>query len=1172
MSRTTHKQANQAHIEKLANPFKPAIPKQAGKTVHYGNLHGSSFSAIISAASRFHQGLMVLVTEDMASALRLESELRFFLSNHPSCPTLAFPDWETLPYDVFSPHQEIISQRIETLYHLPKTSKGILILPVATLMQRIAPRDYLMQHSVILNTGQQIDLAAMRSQLEKNGYQCVPQVFGPGEFAVRGALLDLYPSGSPHPIRLELLDDEIDNIRTFDAETQLTIEKVDQIRLIPAKEFPFTEQAISVFRQAFRDTFEGNPQQCQIYKDVSNSIIPNGIEYYLPLFFEKTASLFEYLPDDALVFCTENVMTAANDFWQDLTERYDQRRHNIERPLLPPEQLFIDTASLTKHLSQYPQIILKQSVCDIEENQQINECINFATQTPPLLLLNSRIEESAKELVEFIQSFDGRVLFAAETEGRREMILEILHPHGIHPKVLDSWQAFYQNSDPCAITIAPIENGLLLTSPAIAIISEPQLFGQRAQQRRRRHHAERDPSTIIGNLTDLHIGAPVVHQDHGVGRYLGLQKLDINNLETEFLTLEYANEAKLYVPVASLHLISRYTGASPENAPLHRLGSDQWQKARHKATEKAYDVAAELLDIYARREASQGQAFQANPEEYQTFVANFPFEETPDQETTIHKVIEDLQRSQPMDRVVCGDVGFGKTEVAMRAAFVAVTNHTQVAVLVPTTLLAQQHYNNFLDRFADWPVKIELLSRFRSKKQQDETLKELKSGNVDIVIGTHKLIQDSIKFKNLGLVIIDEEHRFGVRQKERIKSFCSHINLLTLTATPIPRTLNMSLSGLRDLSIIATPPEGRLAVQTFVSEWQNATIKEACQREIKRGGQVYFLHNDVESIARICRELSELVPEASIEFAHGQMRETELEQVMLDFYHRRFNLLVCTTIIESGIDVPSANTIIINRADKLGLAQLHQLRGRVGRSHHRAYAYLVVPPRRAMTIDAVKRIEAIQSLEDLGAGFMLATHDLEIRGAGELLGEGQSGQIHEVGFTLYNELLERAVKALKSGKQPQLDRPLDHGTEIELGIPALLPDDYLPDVHHRLIMYKRIANSQTNTELKELQVEMIDRFGLLPKPAKNLIQITELKIKADPLGITKIEANASSCRIIFDEEPKVDPLIVIQLVQQQPNIYRFDGQNKLRVVKAFTETEERIKFIDQLLDILGNTK
>ncbi|MBI5462870.1 MAG: transcription-repair coupling factor [Gammaproteobacteria bacterium] len=1137
----------------------------AGAHARWGGLHGDSLVLALAMAADAARPL-VIVTPDTQSAERLQQNLDFF-TGATDQPRLSFPDWETLPYDAFSPHQDIVSQRVACLYRLPELRHGVLILPVATLLQRVAPRDYLAQSSLLLDVGERLDMDKLRGQLDQAGYRYVSQVMERGEFTVRGSLLDLYPMGAELPYRIDLLDDEVESIRTFDPETQRSIAKVERIRLLPAREFPLNDSAITRFRQTYRARFEGDPQRSVIYRDVSQGIAPSGIEYYLPLFFATTATLFDYLPADAVLATLPDCDTAAESFWTQLEDRYEQRRHDIERPLLRPDELYLTREELRTFTTRLARLELDRF--ELERPTAADR--NFVTRALPDVSFKARSPEPAAQLKQFIAEFvtghngrGGRILIVAESAGRRESLRDLLRDQGIQPSTCESWAEFVGTDMPLALGIAPLEQGLLLRDRGLAVITETQLLGQRTHQRARRK-AVRDPETLIRDLADLAPGAPVVHEDHGVGRYLGLQKLHVGALETEFLALEYAGGDKLYVPVASLHLIGRYTGTAPEQAPLHKLGSDQWQKARRKAAERVRDVAAELLEVQARRQARGGHAFDIHTEEYRQFASTFPFEETPDQQTAIDAVLEDLASPRPMDRVVCGDVGFGKTEVAMRAAFVAAQAGRQVAVLVPTTLLAQQHFQNFRDRMADWPLRIEALSRFRSAKEQKEILDALADGKVDIVIGTHKILQDDVRFKNLGLAIVDEEHRFGVRHKERLKALRTEVDLLTLTATPIPRTLNMSLSGLRDLSVIATPPVQRMAIKTFVCEWDKQTLREACLREIKRGGQVYFLHNEVESIERIARELGELVPEASVMIGHGQMRERELEQVMLDFYHRRCNLLVCTTIIESGIDVPTANTIVINRADKLGLAQLHQLRGRVGRSHHRAYAYLITPPRGAMTSDAVKRLEAIASLEDLGAGFTLATHDLEIRGAGELLGEEQSGQIQEVGFTLYTELLERAVKALKQGKQPQLDRPLDHGAEIDLHIPMLIPDDYLPDVHARLILYKRIASAADTEALRELQVEMIDRFGLLPQPVKNLFAVTELKLLALPLGIKKIDAGENAGRILFNPEPTVDPVRVIRLIQTQPKRYKLEGADKLRFFADMSDAAARIEAVGGVL-------
>ena len=1142
----------------------PVALPEVGQTTCWSGLAGDALPYALTKLIQQADGPVIVLTEGQQQTEQLSEELAFF---HPHAlqEALHFPDWENLPYDTFSPHQDIVSQRIETLYHLPGQTQGLLLLPAATLLQRVAPPEYIQGRGLVVEVGERLDIDRLRQQFEQAGYRCVAQVMEHGEYAVRGSLLDVYPMGANLPYRLDLFDDELETIRTFDPESQRSIDKVADIRLLPAREFPFDKDAIRAFRQRWRRRFEGDPQSCPVFRDVSEAITPAGIDYYQPLFFEHMATLFDYLPDNALLVWLPGTRESALAFWEDIGARYEQRRYDTERPVLPPEQLYLTPEQLSERLSTYRQCQLERFVPDTES--AAGQALT-ASRLPDLSL-KPRQQDPAAQLKNFIQTFDGRILLTAESSGRREYLRDLLRDIRIHPQPVDSWQAFLDNDSALCLGIAPLEQGVVLQQPHLAIITETQLLGQRARQVRGKRKTVQDPATLIKDLSDLAIGAPVVHEDHGVGRYLGLQKLAVGNRENEFLALEYAGGDKLYVPVSSLHLISRYTGTSEQAAPLHKLGNEQWARAKRKAAERAHDVAAELLAIHARRAARSGHAFDIHSDEYRQFAAAFPFEETPDQLTAIEAVLADMAAEKPMDRVVCGDVGFGKTEVAMRAAFVAASSGKQVVVLVPTTLLAQQHFQNFQDRMADWPLRIESLSRFKSGKQQNAVLQALADGSVDIVVGTHKILQESVRFNNLGLVIIDEEHRFGVRQKEKLKSLRAEVDLLTLTATPIPRTLNMAMAGLRDLSIIATPPAERSAIKTFVSEWNDQGIREACLREIKRGGQVYFLHNKVETIDKTARDLAKLVPEAHIAIGHGQMRERELEQVMLDFYHRRSNLLVCTTIIESGIDVPTANTIIINRADRLGLAQLHQLRGRVGRSHHRAYAYLITPQRRAMTPDAIKRLEAIAALEELGAGFSLATHDLEIRGAGELLGDEQSGQIQEIGFTLYAELLERAVRSLREGKEPELDRPLDHGAEVDLHTPAIIPDDYLPDIHTRLILYKRIASAADREQLRDLQVEMIDRFGLLPDPVKQLFAVTELKLQALPLGVKKIDVGSETGRIEFTDQPAVDPERVIRLIQTEPHRFRLEGGFKLRLTAGMTEFDDRVKMVSNTLEALA---
>ncbi|HET6551994.1 MAG TPA: transcription-repair coupling factor [Dyella sp.] len=1142
----------------IPHPSLPTSPKQRR---FWTSPHGSSRALLVAETARSHSGLLVAVTRDTQRAHALEDELRIFAG---SLPVLHFPDWETLPYDVFSPHPDIVSQRIATLFQLPGTQRGVLVVPIATLMQRIAPRSHITGSGLMVKKGQKLDLAHEQRRLEGAGYRNVPQVAEPGDFAVRGALIDIFPMGAIEPYRIELFDDEIESIRSFDPETQRSQQQVERIELLPAREFPLTENAAKDFRTHLRERFPIDVRRCPLYQDMKEGVTPGGIEYYLPMFFEQTATLFDYLADNAVFLLGEGALESAEQFWTQTGERYDQRAHDIERPVLPPAELYLQPEQLREQLNKRLRIELVESG---HEHAQPS-----GTQPAPELPLNRKGEEPGTSLRHFLSSYPGRVLIAADSAGRREALIEQLAGAGLKPDAVDGWATFVAAGDKprFAITIASLEQGFALTEPAFTVLTERELFGERVRtERKRRRGAARDPESIIRDLTELTIGAPIVHVDHGVGRYQGLVSMELGGMDGEFLIIEYAKGDKLYVPVAQLGLVSRYTGTSPDLAPLHSLGGDAWERARRKAAEKVRDVAAELLAIYAQREARGGESLPIDRQLVEEFGASFPFEETPDQEHAINSVLTDLAAPRAMDRVICGDVGFGKTEVALRAAFAAATAGKQVAVLVPTTLLAQQHYRNFADRFADWPVRVDVLSRFKSSKEVNEALKRLADGQIDVIVGTHKLLAPEIRFKNLGLVVVDEEQRFGVRQKEQLKKLRAEVDLLTMTATPIPRTLNMAMSGLRDLSLIATPPAHRMAVRTFISAWEPALIREAFQRELQRGGQVYFLHNEVDTIERAARELEELIPDARIGIAHGQMPERELERVMADFHRQRFNVLVCTTIIETGIDIPTANTIIINRADRFGLAQLHQLRGRVGRSHHRAYAYLVVPDRKAMTADAEKRLEAIASLEELGAGFTLATHDLEIRGAGELLGDEQSGQIQEIGFGLYTELLERAVRALKSGKVPDFDLSSEHETEVELHLPALIPDDYLPDVHTRLTLYKRIASARNDDHLRDLQVEMIDRFGLLPDPTKQLFAVAQLKLMATPLGIRKLDFGANGGRITFRDKPEVEPMAIIRLIQSQPRVYKLDGQDKLKVNLELPGASERIRSAHEVLVQLG---
>lgn len=1112
-------------------------------------------------AARTHDAPLLVIARDNHGANQLEADLQTLIGADPDLPVVAFPDWETLPYDRFSPHPDIISQRLAALHRLPSLKRGLVVVPVQTVLQQLAPRSYVIGGSFDLRVGQRLDLEAEKRRLESAGYRNVPQVMDPGDFAVRGGLLDVFPMGADEPLRVELLDEDIDSIRAFDPESQRSLDKVEAVHMLPGREVPMDEASIARVLGTLRERFDVDTRRSSLYQDLKSGLAPAGIEYYLPLFFDRTATLFDYLPAGSLPVVCTGADEAAVAFWAQTGDRYEQRRHDVERPLLPPSSLYLSPELLRERLNDAARIEVWAP-----EHARIADAHALGDQPLPPLPVAARDAPAGDALKSFLGHYPGRVLIAADSPGRREALLEVLQAAELKPPVVADLPAFLAGDARFAITVAPLEDGFALDEPRIAVLTERQLFPERAGSTRRTRRAGREPEAIIRDLGELTEGAPIVHEDHGVGRYRGLIAMDVGGMPGEFLEIEYAKGDRLYVPVAQLHLISRYSGASAETAPLHSLGGEQWSKAKRKAAEKVRDVAAELLEIQARRQARAGLALHVDRAMYEPFAAGFPFEETPDQLAAIDATLRDLASSQPMDRVVCGDVGFGKTEVAVRAAFAAASAGKQVAVLVPTTLLAEQHFRNFRDRFADYPMKVEVLSRFKTSKEIKAELEKVAAGTIDVIVGTHRLLQPDVKFKDLGMVIVDEEQRFGVRQKEALKALRANVHLLTLTATPIPRTLNMAMAGLRDLSIIATPPPNRLAVQTFITQWDNALLREAFQRELARGGQLYFLHNDVESIGRMQRELSELVPEARIGIAHGQMPERELEKVMLDFQKQRFNVLLSTTIIESGIDIPNANTIIINRADRFGLAQLHQLRGRVGRSHHRAYAYLVAPDRRSITPDAEKRLEAIASMDELGAGFTLATHDLEIRGAGELLGEDQSGQMAEVGFSLYTELLERAVRSIRQGKLPDLDAGEEvRGAEVELHVPALIPEDYLPDVHTRLTLYKRISSARDSAELRELQVEMIDRFGLLPDPAKNLFAIAELKLQANTLGIRKLDLGENGGRIVFESKPNIDPMAVIQLIQKQPNLYAMDGPDKLRIKHPLPLPEDRFNAARALL-------
>jgi transcription-repair coupling factor (superfamily II helicase) len=1136
-----------------AIPLPPA-PDQKAPHRRWPDTHPSARALGIVSTAQADRRLWVVLANDARSLDQLRRSLEFFAAGR--IEVLQLPDWEVLPYDQFSPLPDLVSERIATLARLPTMQSGILLVGAETLLQRLPPTDFIAGRSFALAVGQKFSLTQVSEQLARASYSLVAQVGAPGEFAVRGSLFDVFPMGSSQPLRIDLFDDAIDSIRFFDPDTQRSLEKVEQLRLLPAREFPLDEDSCREFRRRYRTRFEGDPTRSAIYRGLRQNTAPPGIEFYLPLFFDGTTSLLDYLPPQAVFVSDEALAPSIEQVWQGIAARHEDRRHDIEHPVLEPGELFFTPDQLQATLAKHPRVEFRHDA-------------GTAHITPaPSLSLDARAEVPLAPLAALLTNSPTRTLITADSPGRRELLQDLLRGAGIRFELVAGWQAFLDSSAPVALTTAPDVGGLALASPALQLLADGELFGRHAQQERRRRRAQLDPAAILRDLAELTPGAPVVHEEYGVGRYVGLMVMQVAEQDGEFLVIEYAGGDRIYVPVAALHLVSRYTGAAADSAPLHKLGTDQWARAQRRAREQVRDVAADLLDLYAQRQARKAASLTADDQDYRAFAAAFPFEETADQHDAIENVLKDMASERPMDRVVCGDVGFGKTEVAMRAAFVAVQAGRQVVVLVPTTLLAEQHAANFRDRFADLPVRIESLSRFRSAAGSREILAQLTDGRIDILVATHRLLHADARFRNLGLIIVDEEHRFGVRDKEKLKTLRAEVHVLTLTATPIPRTLNMALGGLRELSLITTPPAGRVAIRTTVADWNVTTIREAVMRELRRGGQIYFVHNEVQTIDKIAAELAGIVPEASIRIGHGQMRERDLEQLMVDFYHRRFDVLLCTTIIESGIDVPTANTILINHADRLGLAQLHQLRGRVGRSHHRAFAHLLVPSRKALTQDAKRRLEAIESLEELGAGFLLATQDLEIRGAGEFLGEAQSGELTEVGLSMFLDMLESTVRALKEGRDPALAQPLASTTEVNLHLPALLPADYVGDVQTRLGLYKRIAAAADNAALEEMQTEIGDRFGALPAPALQLLQVARLTQRCRALGIRRLDVGAHSSYLMFEEQHQVDPATIIKLIQREPKVYRLEGALKLRIAYG-AEGPDRAPLAEAMLKQLA---
>ncbi|NYT62267.1 transcription-repair coupling factor [Alcaligenaceae bacterium] len=1118
---------------------------------------GSGDAWVLADLARVSRQTLVVLCAEPLAAQRLAEEILLFA---PELRVRQLPDWETLPYDSFSPHQDLISERLRTLHALMQENVDILTVPVTTALYRLAPPEFMAAYTFSFTQGDKLDEEGLRRQLTLANYTHVTQVTAPGEFCVRGGLIDLFPMGSVLPYRLDLFDDEIESIRSFDIDTQRSLYPVKEVQLLPGREFPMDETSRTQFRARFRELFEGDPSRALPYKDIGNGIAFAGIEYYLPLFFTHTATLFDYLPELSFTVTLGDINQAIQRFAHDTHSRYQFLKSDRERPVLPPEQLFLNEEDLFRHLKSFARLAL------------INEGPHPDFQAVPDVAVARRAEDPVAGLRALLAKNNGRVALCADSAGRRETLLQMLEEFGIKPDFAsETLQDFLVSESRFALVIAPLSNGFGLAGQAFTLLTENDLYPSQVRPRRRGKRAQEhasDVEAMVRDLSELREGDPVVHAQHGIGRYRGLINMDLGEGQVELLHLEYANGSTLYVPVAQLHVIARYSGSDPDQAPLHQLGSGQWDKARRKAAKQVRDAAAELLALYAQRAAREGYRYKLPSSDYQAFAEGFGFEETPDQAAAIEAVIADMTSGRPMDRLVCGDVGFGKTEVALRAAFLAVLNGKQVALLCPTTLLAEQHAQTFADRFADWPVKVVELSRFRSSKEVSAAIQGLNDGRVDIVIGTHKILSKDVVFKRLGLVIIDEEHRFGVRQKEALKTLRAEVDVLTLTATPIPRTLGMSLEGIRDFSVIATAPQKRLAIKTFVRREDKSTIREALLRELKRGGQIYFLHNEVDTIQNRRASLEELVPEARIAVAHGQMPERELEEVMKGFYQQRYNVLLCTTIIETGIDVPTANTIVIHRADRLGLAQLHQLRGRVGRSHHQAYAYLMTPGEDAMTANAKKRLEAIQAMEELGAGFFLAMHDLEIRGTGEVLGESQSGNIQEIGFSMYSDMLNAAVRALKSGEEPDLDSPFSALCEVNLHASALLPPDYCPDVHARLGLYKKLSHAKHEDDLIMIQEELIDRYGKLPEAAQTLLATHRLRLNAEPLGVIKIDASESQAMIQFSAKPNVEPLRIIELVQKQREV-KLAGQDKLKIeIKQSQHVNARIDAVRNVLKAL----
>ncbi|HEY1287758.1 MAG TPA: transcription-repair coupling factor [Burkholderiales bacterium] len=1131
----------------------------------YTRLAGSADALALARLAATDKPLAAIASTAL-DAQRLVEEMVWFA---PGLRVCLLPDWETLPYDQFSPHQDLVSERLATLYRIQRGDFDVAVVPAPTALGRLCPPAYIAAHTFLLRTQERLDLEKLKAQLVTAGYEHVTQVVAPGEVCFRGGLIDLYPMGSALPYRLDLDDDVVEAIKTFDVDTQRTLYAVKEIRMLPAREFPLDEAGRARFRSRWRERFEGDPSKKRLYRDVSNGVPAAGVEYYLPLFFESVATLFDYLPSGTTLAMHGDVSAAVQDFWRETATRHKMAGGDPDRPLLAPPEVFVPAEEFFVRAKDFSRIDLAPFTEEEAQGEPAPGPVSFSFKPLPPVAVDRRANDPLAALKHFIQSSGLRVMVAAESPGRRETMASYFAEYGLKPAGCASFEEFVSSKASFLLCVSPLSHGFVAGDEKWAVVTEAELYAGVVRRRSRAAEKRTSVEGMLRDLSELKIGDPVVHEQHGIGRFQGLTTLNVEEGQAEFLLLEYEGGDKLYVPVAQLGVIGRYSGAQPEEAPLHKLGSGQWDKAKERAAKQVRDTAAELLALYAKRAARLGYAFSVELRDLETFAAGFGFEETPDQAAAIEAVVADMAAGKPMDRLVCGDVGFGKTEVALRAAFVAIADKKQVVILCPTTLLAEQHFQTFKDRFAEWPVNIAELSRFRSGKESADIVRKLETGEIDIVIGTHKLLSKDVKLKRLGLVIIDEEHRFGVRQKEAMKRLRAEVDVLTLTATPIPRTLAMSLEGIRDFSVIATAPQKRLAIKTFVAPWSEGLIREAVMRELKRGGQAYFLHNEVDSIERMAERLRRLLPEARLAIAHGQMRERELERVMRDFTAQRSSVLLCSTIIETGIDIPTANTIVINRADRFGLAQLHQLRGRVGRSHHQAYAYLLTPPEDALNKNAVKRLEAIQTMEELGSGFYLAMHDLEIRGAGEILGEEQSGEMQEVGFSLYARMLDRAVRKLKAGKAPELEGTVDVSTEVNLHVPALLPATYCSDVHERLSLYKRLADAETREALDALREELVDRFGELPEPARALLECHMVRIAARPLGVTRVDATHEAVQLQFIKNPPVDGAKVIDFIRKKGRHARLAGPEKLRVDAKLPAWQERAAAVKDILQQLA---